>query len=120
MNIFQEWAKKVYWFLPTKDEQVKYREEELQSIQREYMEVLSKLVAFGEEMGNAEDKLVATFSTEQHRMWLNLKVLAQKSQFQSTRKSHFDSRLKEIPQEIKEIIVKEGKLYSVSLKLTNI
>ena len=103
MNIFQELAKKVYWFLPTKDDQVKYREEELQSIQREYTEVLSKLVMFGEEMGNAEDKLVATFSTEQHRMWLDLKVLAQKSHFQNVRKTHFDERLKEIPQEINEL-----------------
>ena len=103
MNIFQEWAKKVWWFIPTKDEQVKYREEELDSIKREYMEVLSKLVMFGEEMGNAEDKLVATFSTEQHQMWLDLKVLSQKANFENTRKTHFDNRLKEIPQEINEL-----------------
>jgi len=104
MNIFQEWVKKVFWFLPTKSDQIKYREEELESIQKEYMEVLSKLMMFGEEMGNVEDRLVATFSQEQHQLWLDLKVLAQKSQFQSTRKSHLDERLKEIPQEIQELL----------------
>ena len=103
MNIFKEWVKKAYWFLPTKDDQIKNRKEELQTIQGEYMEILSKLVAFGEGIGNAEDKLVATFSTEQHKLWIDLKVLAQKSQFQSSRKNHFDERLKEIPQEIQEI-----------------
>jgi len=105
MNIFQELARKKWWFIPTKSDQIKYREEELDSIKREYMEVISKLVAFGEEMGNAEDKLVATFSKEQHQMWLDLKVLAQKSHFQTTRKNHFDERLKEIPQEINELKV---------------
>ena len=104
MNIFQEWAKKVFWFLPTKNEQVRYREDELKSIKKEYVEVISKLVMFGEELGNAEDKLVATFSTEQHQMWLDLKSLAQKANFQSVRKNYFDERLKEIPQEIQEIV----------------
>jgi len=95
MNIFKEWARQVYWFLPTKDDQLKYREEELESIKREYSEVLSKLVMFGEEMGNTEDKLVATFSIEQHQLWLDLKVLSQKANFQNTRKNYFDERLKE-------------------------
>lgn len=103
MNIFKEWAKKAYWFFPTKSDQVKYREEELDSIKREYPEVLSRLVAFGEEMGNMEDKFVATFSKEQRELWLNMKVLAQKAQFQATRKNHFDERLKNIPREINEL-----------------
>ena len=112
-NIFQQWAEKAYWFLPTKSDQIKNRKNELNSIKQEYVEVLSKLIAFGEDMGNLEDKLVATFSEEQHKLWLDLKVLAQKTNFQSTRKTHFDERLKEIPNEISELLNPLTNLYQV-------
>lgn len=100
----QMWAEQVFWWIPTKDDQVKYRQDELESIKNEYMEVLSKLVAFGEEIGNAEDKLVSTFSWEQRELWLNLKSVSQKAHFQTVRKNHMDERIKEIPKEINELL----------------
>ena len=103
MKIYQQWAKNIYWWLPTRDDQVKNREEELERINEEYTQVLSKLLMFGEEFGDFEDKLLATFSPEQHELWLKLKSASQKQHFERTRLKHFDDRIKEIPEEISKI-----------------
>lgn len=97
-NLFQSWVEKSWWWLPTKDDQIKYKEEELKRIQQEYPNILSKILALSEERIEIENTLVATMSIEQHEIFLKLKVAAQKEVFEAGRIKYFDERLKELSQ----------------------
>ena len=103
MEIFKSWIEKIYWWIPTKTDQIKYGEEELENIQKEYPFVIAKMSKYTERVEKIQEKLISTFSEEQQELWLNLKMVSQKQCFEANRLKYFNERFKEIPHEINEI-----------------
>ncbi len=103
MNIFQEWARKVFWYLPTKEDQIKYREDMLKDNTREYSVVLKKMLDYGKQVGELQQKLETTFSIEQKELWFTLKATSQKENFEANRLRYFEENMQKLPQEINEL-----------------
>lgn len=103
MNLFKQLVLKKYWFLPTKNDSIGYREDELKRINKEYQEVFNKVVLGGAIQGRLLEKLVRTFNEEQQKLWLENKCISEKIVFEKQRLNFFDERIKEIPKEINKL-----------------
>lgn len=103
MSFFKQLVSKKYWFIPTKNDSIRYRKDELKRINEEYQEVFNKMMLKGAIQSRLLNKLTGTFNEEQQKLWLENKCISEEIVFNKQRLNFFDERIKEIPEEINKL-----------------
>lgn len=83
-----EFIRKIWWWVPTKEEQYQYRRDFVNECKNEIPEIQKKLSLCQERRNLLENELLQSFSESQYNNWLKLKSEAQNEVFLQTRLNH--------------------------------